>query len=152
MGNNVINGVMEFFKTCKMLRLVNNIVITLVPKSTHADVVDDYRPISCCNIIYKVISKMLCNILKKVQPKIISNNQSAFIAGRSIAHNILICQDLVGLNKRKNTTRSCLINVCLRKAYDNVEWRFVEDMLHALNFPQRFIRWIMGCITSTSTL
>lgn len=71
------------------------------------------------------------------------------MAGRSIVHNSLICQELVGLYKRKNTTRSCLIKVDLRKAYDTVEWGFIEEMLYALNFPQRFIRWVMACITFT---
>ena len=60
-------------------------------------------------------------------PGIISSNQSAFVAGRSIVQNVLICQDLVRLYNRKNTTRSCLIKIDLRKAYDSVEWGFVEE-------------------------
>ncbi|XP_019246258.1 PREDICTED: uncharacterized protein LOC109225903 [Nicotiana attenuata] len=92
---------------------------------------------------------MLCMRLKTVLPEIISANQSAFVAGRSIVQNVLICQDLVRLYNRKASTRSCLIKIDLRKAYDTVEWDFVQEILHALNFPSKFIQWIMQCITTT---
>lgn len=52
------------------------------------------------------------------------------------------------LYNRKNTTKSCLIKIDLRKAYNSVEWAFVEEMLHALNFPARFIKWIMAGIST----
>ncbi|XP_009630097.2 uncharacterized protein [Nicotiana tomentosiformis] len=73
-----------------------------------------------------------------VLPEIISENQNAFVAGRSIVQNILICQDLVRLYNRKATTKSYLIKIDLKKAYDIVEWRFVEEMLYAMNFPEDF--------------
>lgn len=82
-------------------------------------------------------------------PTIISTNQSAFVEGRAIAQNVLICQDLVRLYNRKNTGFSCLIKIDLRKAYDSVEWEFVKEMLHAMNFPSRFINWTIKCITTT---
>ncbi|XP_019225393.1 PREDICTED: uncharacterized protein LOC109206976 [Nicotiana attenuata] len=140
---------MEFFRTLEMLKILNHTVITIIPKSSHATNVGDYRPIAGCNTIYKVISKMLCNRLREILPTLIAANQSAFIAGRTIVQNVLICQDLVRLYKRKNTTQSCLIKIDLRKTYDSIEWSFVEEMLHAMNFPQRFIKWIMACITTT---
>ncbi|XP_075108885.1 uncharacterized protein LOC142180721 [Nicotiana tabacum] len=76
--------------------------------------------------------------LKRVLPTVVAENQSAFVKGRSIVQNILICQDLVKLYNGKKTTRSCLIKIDLKKAYDFVEWGFVEEMLHTLNFPPRF--------------
>lgn len=139
---------MEFFKSGKILKAWNSTVLTLVPKSDHADTITNYRPITCCNTIYKVVSKMLTNRLKQILPEIISPNQSAFVAGRTIVQNILICQDLVRLYNRKQTTSRCLIKIDLRKAYDTVEWEFVAEMLHALKFPQQFIKWIMKCITA----
>ncbi|XP_019240695.1 PREDICTED: uncharacterized protein LOC109220693 [Nicotiana attenuata] len=140
---------MEFFETTKMLKIINSTTIILVPKNNHADEVGDYRPIACCNTIYKITSKMLCNRLKEVLPTIIAENQSAFVEGRSIVQNILICQDLVKLYNRKKSTRKCLIKIDLKKEYDSVEWGFVEEMLHALDFPSRFIKWTMVCISTT---
>lgn len=116
----------------------------MVPKSDHADTVGDYTPIAYCNTIYKIMSKILSNRLKLVLPEIISPNQSAFVAGRNIMQNILICQDLVRLYNRKHTTSSCLIKIDLRKAYDTVEWEFVEEMIHAMEFPQKYIKWVMN--------
>nr|XP_016460478.1 PREDICTED: uncharacterized protein LOC107783960 [Nicotiana tabacum] len=86
--------------------------------------------------------------LKTILPDIISENQIAFVAGRTIIQNILICQDLVRLYKRKAATKSCLIKIDLKKAYDSIECEFVEEMLHALNFPMKFIRWIMEYIST----
>lgn len=63
--------------------------------------------------------------------------------------NILICQDLVRLYNRNNSTKSYLIKVDIRKAYDTVEWEFVQEKLYALNFRGRFIRWVMAFITIT---
>lgn len=122
-GSDVTEGVLEFFKTGQLLKGINNTVIILIPKSIHGESEMDYRPISCCNKLYKIISKMVCKRLQKVLPEIISNTQSAFVAGRSIVQNIMICKDLLWLYNRLATTKSCLI-----KIDDNVEWKFVEEM------------------------
>lgn len=124
-------------------------MITLVPKTDHAEKVGDYRPIACCNTLYKVVSKILYNRLKKVLPTIISGNQSAFVEGREISENVLICQDLVRLYNRKNSPSSYLIKIDLLKAYDSVEGEFVKEMLYSMNFPSQFVTLTMECITTT---
>lgn len=86
----VIGSVMEFFETTKMLRIINRITLTLIPKNNHAAKVGNYRPIAYYNTIYKIISRVLCNRLKHVLPTLIAENQSVFVEGRSIAQNILI--------------------------------------------------------------
>lgn len=82
---------------------------------------------------------MLCLRLKKVLPEIISINQSVFAEGRSIQQNILICQDLVRLYNRNNTIKTCSIKIDLKKDYNSIEWDFIEEMLHGLNFQWKFI-------------
>lgn len=96
---------MNFFDNSKMLKIMNNIIITLIPKSNYAESVSDYRPIAYYNTVYKIIYMMLCNRLKEVLPTIILHNQSAFVENRTIVQNILICQDLVRLYNRKNSTK-----------------------------------------------
>lgn len=105
----------EFFTNEKLLEVLNNTVITLMPKGKHATGVGDYRPIACCNTIYKVISKVMYNRLKNVLPMIISPCQSAFVKGRTIVQNILICQDLVRMYNRKAAMRRCMIKLDLGK-------------------------------------
>lgn len=90
-GKEVEECVIELFKSGKMLKALNKIIITLIPKETHAESVGDYRPIAYCNTIYKVIYKVLCSRLKESLPTIISPSQSAFVEGRSIVQNISIC-------------------------------------------------------------
>ncbi|XP_074315404.1 uncharacterized protein LOC141651599 [Silene latifolia] len=77
-------------------------------------------PLPLCNTIYKCLSKVLCNRIGKVLPDVISPSQGAFIKGRDIVGNILICQDLIKLYKRKSCSPRVLMKVDLQKAYDSV--------------------------------
>ena len=109
----------------------------------------DYRTIVCCNTLYKCISKMLCDRLRMVLPHIVHPNHSAFIEGRLIGHNIMICQDLVRLYQRKWVSPRCLLKIDLKKAYDSVLWRFIDQLLGKLKFPDPFQNWILTMITTS---
>ena len=67
---------------------------------------------------------------------------------RFSAHNVMICHGIVKFYGRKNTKPCCLIKLDIKKAYDSVEWSFLEEMLTTLNFPQNFINLVMECIKS----
>ncbi|KAL9226024.1 hypothetical protein vseg_001879 [Gypsophila vaccaria] len=147
-GPQTTQAVMDFFTHGKLLKQVNHTIITLIPKSSRPKSVVDFRPIACCNIMYKCIAKLLCSRLGKVLPDVISQNQSAFIKGRQIVENIFICQELVRLYGRKSCSPRALMKVDLRKAYDSLEWSFIHGMLNALKFPAHFTALIMECITT----
>ncbi|XP_074291041.1 uncharacterized protein LOC141617794 [Silene latifolia] len=89
----------------------------------------DYRPISCCTIFYKTISKILTNRLQHVLPTIIDEEQAAFIKGRNIFENIILSQLLVKGYSRKNISPRCLIKLDIRKAFDTLQWKFIANML-----------------------
>jgi hypothetical protein len=69
---------------------INHIYIALIPKVKTQTFITEFHPISLCNVIYKLIAKVLANRMKKVLPTIISPSQSAFIPGRLITDNILV--------------------------------------------------------------
>lgn len=139
-GNEVCEAVLDFFNTGRLLKQLNATTITLIPKVKNPTSVNEFRPISCCNTLYKCISKMLCNRLIKVLPKIIDESKCAFVEGRSIVQNVLICQDLTKGFNRKNNKPKCMMKLDLGKAYDSVSRGFIEEMLAALQFPWKLIR------------
>lgn len=85
-GNEVTQVVLKFFQTGKLLKEVNCYNLYLIPKVDHPCDVSQFRPIACCNILYKIISKMMSNILKLVLSSIIYEVQSAFVGNRVIMH------------------------------------------------------------------
>nr|XP_016489984.1 PREDICTED: uncharacterized protein LOC107809777 [Nicotiana tabacum] len=135
----VCDAVQEFFQRCKMLRAVNNTVVTLVPKSTHPKTARDFRPIACYSTLYKIISKIISGRIKGVIDEIVGHSQSAFIPGRLISDNIILSHELVKGYTRKHISPRCMIKVDLQKAYDSVEWYFIEQMLKELGFPGKMV-------------
>ncbi|GJV82645.1 RNA-directed DNA polymerase, eukaryota, reverse transcriptase zinc-binding domain protein [Tanacetum coccineum] len=148
-GKDVCKAIKEFFITGKLLGKINATLIALVPKVDTPEKVCDFRPIACCNVIYKVISKILTSRIKAGLSKIVSMNQSAFLPGRHIQENILIAQELLKGYNRKSGPRRCAMKIDLQKVYDTINWDFIQDVLTAVGFHNTMIKWIMTCITST---
>ncbi|GJX34219.1 RNA-directed DNA polymerase, eukaryota, reverse transcriptase zinc-binding domain protein [Tanacetum coccineum] len=149
-GNDVCNAVREFFVKGKLLKEINATIISLVPKSSSPSKVSDFRPIACCNVIYKCITKIITNRIKGVLDKLVDMNQSAFIPGRSITDNILLTQELLRGYGRKSGTQRCAFKIDIQKAYDTVCWKFLEDVLYRFEFPNLMVQWIMECVTTPS--
>lgn len=102
---------------------VNETVICLIPKVKQASRLDDFRPISLCNVISKIISKVLANRLRLILHEVISGFQSAFITGRVISDNFLLAQEISHCTKTRRVQKICYLSLKtdMSKAYDMIE-------------------------------
>ncbi|KAL0293794.1 UNVERIFIED_CONTAM: hypothetical protein Scaly_3134800, partial [Sesamum calycinum] len=147
-GEEMIKAILEFFTTGRLLKQVNTTILALIPKVRAPSTVSDFRPISCCNVLYKVITKIIVQRLRLVLDKLISPSQNAFVPGRSIGDNILLAQELFAGYNRQGLPMRCALKVDLRKAYDTVEWDFLSAVLQMFGFPGTFIGWVEECVTT----
>ncbi|XP_050229329.1 uncharacterized protein LOC126678474 [Mercurialis annua] len=130
---------------------INKTLITLIPKCDNPDYLKDYRPISLCNVLYKVITKIIANRLKKIMPHIIGPTQTSFVEGRHITDNIILAQEaLHTMRKKKGRKGYMVIKLDLEKAYDRVSWDFLHDTLRDIGIPSYLSSVIMSCVSSTS--
>ncbi|KAL2246342.1 UNVERIFIED_CONTAM: hypothetical protein Sindi_2902400 [Sesamum indicum] len=149
-GEEVTRAVLDFFSTGKLLKQINSTILALIPKVHTPMSVNDFRPISCCNVLYKIIAKLLVQKISVLLDKIVSPCPIAFIPGRSIGDNIMLAQELFSRYNQMRLPPRCALKVDIRKAYDTVEWDFLLAVLQLFGFPPRFTRWIEECVSTTS--
>jgi hypothetical protein len=148
----VCNAVLSFLNDGDFDSSINKTFIALIPKIKNPPCITEYRPISLCNVLYKLIAKVLANRLKKVLPIIISPTQSAFISGRLIIDNILIAfEALHSMDARMKGRKGFMaLKLDMSKAYDRVEWDFLEAVMRKLGFAERWITLAMTCVRTVS--
>lgn len=147
-GRDVTSAILHYFDTLHLPRIINSAALALVPKVNYASSLNQLRPTSCCNIIYKSITKLLANRMKKVLPRIVSSCQSAFVPQRLLGDNVLLAQSLCSNYHLNSGEPKCAIKLGLRKAFDTTSWSFRRATLENMEFSAVFIDWVMTCITS----
>lgn len=126
----------------------NHAVIALIPKNSHSPIVCAFRPISCCSVFYKMVSKILAARLSTVLDGIIDCSQATFIPGRHMSDHIHLLQERLSHYNCKRISPQCLLKIYLRKAFDSVSWTFLEALLLGLGFPTVFVAWVLECVTT----
>ena len=143
-----------------LLRFVKNAMLTtqvpmetlkantvLIPKGTSPDSIMQFRPITLLNTTYKVLSKVLVNRMRSILQRVIGPYQNSFLAGRSTSDNILVVQELVHtMMNLKGRKGSMILKLDIHKAYDTLNWDFLQSVLLEFGFPTKLIDLIMFCV------
>ena len=151
-GNDVTSMVLNVLNCNKSIVEINKTYITLVPKTKSPTKITEYRPISLCNVVYKLISKVLANRLKVTLPQLITENQSVFLSERLITDNVLVAFEVMHYLEHKRDGKDCYMAVKLdmSKAYNRVKWGFIEKVMERMGFHERWIALVMHCISTIS--
>ncbi|KAL9680585.1 hypothetical protein QQ045_018466 [Rhodiola kirilowii] len=148
----VMDYVQDFWMNGVLDDLFNKTLIALIPKKKDADRMEDLRPISLCNVAVKIITKVLATRLQRIMDKIISASQSSFIKGRIITDNFIVAHEISHFLKRCRSQKNFFasVKVDMSKAYDRVEWTFLEQVMGKMGFAEKWISRIMLCVRSVT--
>jgi hypothetical protein len=144
----VLNFVWNFFRNNHLPRELNHTFLAFIPKTSDSHSAHQFKPISICNIAYKIIPKIQANRLKLLLYKIISPNQSAFIPNRNIHDNSILANELHTFKNKKGNGGFLFLKMDMEKAFDRMEF---SHCYHGKNWLQpTWIAWIRAYITSAS--
>ncbi|XP_042942883.1 uncharacterized protein LOC122277065 [Carya illinoinensis] len=151
-GPKVCEAVLNVLNGKESMGSINNTLIALIPKKRAPTKVTEFRPISLCNVLYKLISKVIANRLKKVLPSVISVSQSAFVPNRLISDNIIVAFEALHTMKCRMAGREgyMALKLDMSKAYDRVEWCFLRAVLIKLGFGKKWVDLVMHCVETVN--
>ncbi|KAG7537667.1 Ribonuclease H domain [Arabidopsis suecica] len=151
-GEDVCMDIRSFLDSSFLSQRLNETHIRMIPKITGPRKVSDYRPIALCTVHYKIIAKILSKRLQPLLSNLISINQSAFVANRAITDNVLITHEVLHYLRTSEAKVRCsmAVKTDMSKAYDRIEWPFLEAVLKRLGFNEKWTSWIMACVCSVS--
>jgi len=150
-GQDISRAVLAFLNGGEMASVVNSTVLVLIPKVRNPQNLTQFRPISLCNVLYKICSKVIANRLRLIFDEIISEEQSAFVPGRLITDNVLVAYECIHyLKRKKGKSGACAVKLDMAKAYDRIEWVYLRNILLTMGFDEGFVQLIMKCVETVS--
>lgn len=139
------------FSTGHIEEHLTKTLIVPIPKVDDPKCLKDFRPISLCNVLLKLITKILVRRVRPYLDDLIGPLQSSFIPNRGTSDNALIAQEIVHhMYKKKGKSGFLMFKIDFEKAYDRVDWEFLRLTLSDFGFPTTIIQLIMSCVASTT--
>ena len=148
MQHDVTSAILSWLNSSILPNPINHTIIILVPKLDNPKLVSDFRPISLCNVLYKIYSKLLANRLKKFLLSLITEHQSAF----AISDNILVAFETLHHMKQHNLGKHgfMAIKLDMSKAYNRVEWVYLERLMEKMGFCARWVALMISYVKMES--
>jgi hypothetical protein len=131
-----------------VLPALNATFLTLIPKEERVTNPKQFRPIALCNVIYKIITKVVANRLKPILTHVISKEQAGYVEGRQIMDSVILAHEVIHSLKTSRTP-GMLIKLDLSKAFDRASWQYLRAILDSFGFDQGWVNWILNLISST---
>ncbi|XP_025635616.1 uncharacterized protein [Arachis hypogaea] len=148
-GSDLCTLIHRIFHEPEKVQEINETLITLIPKVEPVTSLKQMRPISLCNVSYKVVTKVLANRIRNLMEKLVKPTQCSFVPGRHSSNNIINAQEVIHTMRSKKGPKGWMtIKIDLEKAYDRIKWSFVRDTLLEVGFPNHIIKLIMSCIST----
>eukprot|EP00253_Pinus_taeda_P010380 PITA_10380 len=147
LGREILDLVEESRINQKVWPALNSTFFALIPKGDNLEEANGFRPIALCNVIYKMITSLIAKRLKPLLDNLISAEQIGFVEGRQILDGLVVTQEVIHSLKVKKQ-KGMMIKLDLSKAYDRLNWKYLETVLERFGFHQRWIAWIHNLIYS----
>ncbi|MCH92961.1 RNA-directed DNA polymerase (Reverse transcriptase), partial [Trifolium medium] len=146
--HDVVASIQSFFLTGKFIPNFNSSLIILIPKTSGADTIAQFRPIALANFQFKIITKILADRLSLIASRIISTHQRGFIPGRHISDCVIVTSEADNVLSRKSFAGNIALKIDIQKAFDTIDWLFLLDVLHKFGFGNTFCDWISEILHS----
>lgn len=131
------------------VRMITNII--LIPNKEGAVRLEDFRTISLCHVRYKIISKILVSRIRPLLQNCISEMQGAFLPGRRPSDNLIIAKEVLHVMSQTSWKKTyCALKLDVRKAYDRLSWRFIQECLLRYGFSEVLVQRIMTGISTVT--
>jgi hypothetical protein len=148
----VMRFISEFHRNGKLSKGLNSTFIALIPKIDSPQRLNDFRSISLVGSLYKILAKVLANRLRLVIGSVVFEAQTTFVKSRQILDGVLIANEVVDEAQRSKKDL-LLFKVDFEKAYDSVDWDYLDDVMGKMAFPVLWRKWIRECVrTATASV
>ncbi|PKU86369.1 Putative ribonuclease H protein [Dendrobium catenatum] len=149
-GPSLCKAIQSFFIKGYIPSGIKATALFLIPKTSHVNTISDFRPISLCNTLYKIISKILANRLKCFMPHIIDMAQAGFIKHRISTDNVILASELLRFFKKCTKVPYMCAKLDIKKAFDSLSRDFLFQRMAQKGIPPIFIKWVKACITGVN--